>query len=221
MDEPLTKQAARAAYGWGRAPSWPDALALLQKAAAAGEADAGRQFELVTQAPIEDLLAPPLPERISSVALIGVSRGFAPPGFSEWMIERASPALGPAPVNDVSGRAVRTARTAFFGPQERDLVLAIMQYRAAAIMGPSVDFHEPPNVISYEPGQRFSLHADFVEPSIPEFHAELDHLGQRTATFITYLNDDFDGAETWFPSIGRLPMVASLMDVFSESIGIR
>ena len=199
MDEPLTKQAARAAYGWDRPQSWPDALALLEKAAVAGEANADRQFELVTQSPIEELLAPPAADRVSRVARIGVARGFAPPGFSEWMIERAMPELGPAPVNDVNGLAVRTARAAFFGPQERDLILAILQQRAAAVIGAPVAFHEPPNVISYEPGLEFGNHADFIEPSIPQFRAELEHLGQRTATFITYLNDDFDGAETWFP----------------------
>jgi hypothetical protein len=202
MKEALTKQATRAAYGWGREQSWQDALSLLEEAAVAGEANAGRQLELVTQAPIEELLTPPLPERISRVARIGVARGFAPPGFSEWMIERAMPELGPAPVNDVSGVALRTARTAFFGPQERDLVLAILQQRAATVIGAPVAFHEPPNVISYEPGQMFSIHADFVEPSIPQFQAELGHLGQRTATFITYLNDDFEGAETLFPDAG-------------------
>jgi hypothetical protein len=36
-EERLTKQAARAAYGWGRAQDWSDAIELLAKAAAAGE----------------------------------------------------------------------------------------------------------------------------------------------------------------------------------------
>ena len=202
MDEPLTKQAARAAYGWGREQSWEDALALLAKAAAAGEPKADRQLELLSQKPIEEMLTPPAAQRISTVSRIGVVRGFAPAGFCEWMIERALPQLGPAPVNDVSGRGVRTARVADFGPQQRDLVLAVLQERAARIIGAPIAFHEPPNVISYEPGQEFNDHVDFIEPSVPEFQAELQHLGQRTATFITYLNDDFDGAETLFPQAG-------------------
>lgn len=200
--ETWSRKAARAAYGWGRERNWNDALALIAEAAAAGEPDADRQLALVTQAPIADLLQPPTHERQSSVSRIGIVRGFAPPGFSEWLIDRAKDRLVIAQVNDASGKGVRTARVAASGPEERDLVLAIMQQRAARLVGARIDLHEPPNVISYEPGQEFRLHVDFIEPSVPEFQDELQRLGQRSATVVTYLNDDFDGAETWFPDAG-------------------
>jgi len=198
----LSMQAARAAYGWRRQQSWSDALSLLSAAAAAGEPDAQRQLNLVTQADIETLLRPPSVSRLSKLARIGAARGFAPPGFAEWLIDRAADQLGPAPVNDASGDAVRTARACAFGPEQHDVILALMQERAARIIGAPVAFHEPPNVISYEVGQEFRAHADFIEPSIPQFQSELKLLGQRTATIVTYLNSDFDGAETWFPDAG-------------------
>lgn len=201
-DETLSRKAARAAYGWGRERNWDEALALIAEAAAAGEPEAERELALVTQAPIAELLRPPSHERQSSVSRIGVARGFAPPGFCEWLIDRAKDRLVVAGVNDASGKGVRTARAAAFGPLERDLVLAIMQQRAARLVGARIDLHEPPNVISYEPGQEFRLHVDFIEPSVPEFQAELDRFGQRSATVVTYLNDDFDGAETFFPDAG-------------------
>ena len=87
--ETLAKQAVRAAYGWHRPKSWEDALSLLAKAAEAGEEGAERQFELVSQTPIEALLTPPRVERLTDVAAIAACRGFAPPGFSEWLIDRA------------------------------------------------------------------------------------------------------------------------------------
>jgi prolyl 4-hydroxylase len=201
MVEPLSKQAARAAYGWGREQDWPAALALLGKAAAAGEENAGRQLELVTQAPIEELLMPPPPERLSQRARVAAARGFAPPGFSEWLINHAEGRLEGARANDAGGNAVRTALTCAFGPQQRDLVLAILQERAARLLGVPVACHEPPNAISYEPGQEYRQHADFIEPSIAQFQSELQQLGQRVATVVTYLNDDFDGAETVFPDL--------------------
>jgi len=201
MDELLVKQATRAAYGWGRTQDWEEALALLEAAAKAGEPNASRQLELMTQMPLDQLLAPPAPERLTPHARIAVARGFAPPGFSEWMIERAAPALIPAAVNDARGTAIRTATTCGFGPQERDLILAVLQERAARLIGVPIAYHEPPTVISYEPGQLFAMHADFVEPSIPQFQADLQKFGQRTGTFITYLNDDFEGAETLFPDL--------------------
>lgn len=78
-------------------------------------------------------------------------------------------------------------------------MLAIMQERAARLTGVPIRFHEPPNVISYEPGQEFSLHTDFIDPRPTEYQQEFHVLGQRTATVVTYLNEDFEGAETIFP----------------------
>ena len=201
MDDPLTKQAARAAYGWGRAQDWQDALRLLEAAAKAGEPEADRQLALVTQRPLEEILAPPAPERLTPLARVAAARGFAPPGFAEWLIDRAKGRLVAARVNDARGDAVRTALSFAFEPRDRDLVLAVLQERAARLVAVPVAYHEPPNAISYEPGQEYRQHADFIEPSIPQFQAELRQLGQRVATFVTYLNEDFDGAETVFPDL--------------------
>lgn len=202
MDEPLSKQAARAAYGWGRDRDWDEALRLLEAAAKSGEPNAGRQLQLVTQKPLMEMLTPPEPERLTSLARVAVARGYAPPGFSEWLIDRSKDHLISAVANDASGNAVRTALTCGFGPQERDLVLAILQERAAKLLGVPIACHEPPNVISYEPGQLYSMHVDFIEPSVAKFQADLQHFGQRVGTVVTYLNDDFDDAETLFPKLG-------------------
>ena len=198
--ETFRKQAARAAYGWGRPKSWDDALNLIARAAEAGEPEAERELGLVTQAPIAELLQAPEADLLTSIAQIGACAGFAPPGFSEWLIDRARDRLVAASVNEAGGGpALRTARDAAFGPQQRDLVLVVMQERAAHLVGVAIEYHEPPNIISYEPGQEFSLHADYIDPRVPQFQQELQILGQRTATIVTYLNEDFEGAETWFP----------------------
>ena len=201
--ETLAKQAARAAYGWHRPKSWADALGLLAKAAEAGEEGAGRQLELVSQAPIEELLRPPRVERLTSVAAIAACRGFVPPGFSEWLIDQARDRLVAASVNRAGDvPLVRSARDYAFGPRQRNLVLAIVQERAARLVSLPVDYHEPPTIICYDPGQEFGLHADYVDPRVPEFQAELRSMGQRTATIVSYLNTDFEGAETHFPDAG-------------------
>ncbi len=200
--ETLAKHAVRAAYGWHRPKSWADALELLAKAAEAGEDGARRQLDLLSQAPIEALLTPPRVERLTDIAAIAACRGFAPPGFPEWLIDRARDRLVAASVNQAGEPIMRTARDFGFGPRERDLVLAILQERAARLVSLPVDYHEPPNVISYEQGQEFGLHVDYIDPRVPEFRAELASMGQRTATIVTYLNADFDGAETLFPDAG-------------------
>ena len=200
--EPLTKQAARAAYGWGRPKDWQAAIHLLGEAARANEPDAARQLELVTQMELGALLTPPKVEPQSNLIRVGLCRRFAPPGFSEWLIEKAKPRLVAASVHGASDERTRTALDAGFGPRQRDLVLGVLQERAARLTQVPVDYHEPPNVISYEAGQEFKLHVDFIDPRVPGFQAELAQLGQRTATFVTYLNDDFEGAETHFPHVG-------------------
>ena len=200
--ETLTKQATRAAYGWARPKDWRAAIDLLGQAARAGEPDAERQYALVTQMDLAALLAPPRVEPQSNHIRVGLCRGFAPPGFAEWLIDQAAPRLVAASVHGDADRQTRTARDAGFGPRQRDLVLAVLQERAAGLTQVPVDYHEPPNVISYEAGQEFKLHVDFIDPRVPEFQRELAELGQRTATFVTYLNDDFDGAETHFPHVG-------------------
>lgn len=201
--ESYRKQATRAAYGWGRHKSWEDAIALLRQAAEKGEQDAERELELVTQAPIEQLLYAPDADLLTDVAQIGSCAGYAPPGFGQWLIDRSADRLVDASANAAEGvEIVRTARDAAFGPRNRDLVLAVMQERAASLTGVPVEFHEPPNVISYEPGQEFSLHTDYIDPRAEDYRQELEVLGQRTATIVTYLNEDFEGAETWFPDAG-------------------
>ena len=122
MEEPLTKQAARAAYGWGRAQDWEEALRLLAEASRAGEAEAARQLDLVTQLPLRELLAPPAPERLTPRARVATARGFAPPGFADWLIDRARGRLEKARANDASGQAVRTARACGFGPTDAGLI---------------------------------------------------------------------------------------------------
>jgi hypothetical protein len=201
--EGLAKRAVRAAYGWHRPQSWTDALLLLAEAAKAGEDGARRQLDLVSQAPLDELLAPPRIERLTDIAAIAACRGFAPPGFSEWLIDRARDRLVAASVNQVGdAQIVRSARDFGFGPRQRDLVLAIIQERAARLVGVPVDCHEPPNIISYEVGQEFGPHVDYIDPRVPDFEAELRSVGQRTATIVTYLNADFEGAETHFPDAG-------------------
>jgi hypothetical protein len=96
---------------------------------------------------------------------------------------------------------MRTALNAAFGPNDRDMIFAVLQARAAQLAKTPVNCHEAPNVISYEPGQQFALHVDFIDPNTPHFAQELATLGQRTVTIVTYLNEDFDGAETLFPII--------------------
>lgn len=208
-----------AAIAAAHAQRWDEALDLAARAASAGDAAALAQLAILAgdgattdpgrlrQAIDPNALITPSPlERISNGAAIAVSRGFATPAVCAWMVERARSHLQPSMVNDsASGQLrqhpMRTAHNCAFGPPDRDLIVALLQARAAKLTGIPVVMHEAPNVISYEPGQQFGLHVDYVDPQNPLFQRELKALGQRTTTVVTYLNDDFDDAPTHFPAL--------------------
>lgn len=208
------------AGGLGCTQDWPAALDAAASAAELGDVEAQHELSLLAGGrraadwralamgiDLDALLTPAKLDRLSTVSVVGAARGFAPPGFSAWLIEKARARLQPSVVNDSATGAVaqhqmRTATVAAFGPLDRDLVVAVMQTRAARLANLPEAHHEAPNVISYEPGQRFDLHVDYVDPSIAGFKSELEAIGQRVITFVTYLNDDFEGAATHFPKLG-------------------
>lgn len=189
-----------------RAAGSGDAAALAQLATLAGEPGATDPRQLRAAIDVATLIAPPQLERLSDGASIGASRGFATPAMCAWIMHRAQSRMQPSLVNDsatgeMRQHPMRTAYVCAFGPPDIDLVLVALQTRAANLTRVPIAMHEAPNVISYDPGQQFGMHVDFVDPNNPLFARELDVLGQRTVTVVTYLNEDFDDAPTQFPAL--------------------
>jgi prolyl 4-hydroxylase len=223
------RAAVLAAQGVGRIADWRIALDFLAQAAVSGEKAARRQLAALAgrteprvasgeasgaalwermraDLDIDDLLAAPKAEIVAQSPDIRVVRGFASPTMSGWLIRSAQHRLQHGEINDaatgeVRRHPMRSARSAAYGILAKDLVSVAMQERAARATGIALTHHEPPNVISYEPGQQFEPHYDYVDPAAPNFQMELMLQGQRVATIITYLNEDFDGAETAFPRL--------------------
>lgn len=185
------------------ADKWEEAFALLRGAAAAGDVFARAQLDVIEKSDPDTLLEPPPRERISETSGIHVCRGFAPPAICDWLIERARPRLGPSYIhNALTGqKEIDPLRTAVTAVTRCDFISAIMQARAAARTGAPIRHHEPPTVISYDVGQKFEHHWDFVNPNGPGAMSELMSWGQRIITIITYLNTDFEGAPTDFPRL--------------------
>ncbi|KAL1528167.1 hypothetical protein AB1Y20_009528 [Prymnesium parvum] len=87
-----------------------------------------------------------------------------------------------------STATARTSATWFIRYQDAPQLLA----RAAALLGRPVDHFEEPQLVRYEPGQRFTWHYDAIPPSM------LANGGQRIATLLVYLNDVETGGCTAF-----------------------
>jgi prolyl 4-hydroxylase len=60
--------------------------------------------------------------------------------------------------------------------------------------------YEKVHIVKYEIGGEYKEHHDFFPPNTDYYEATIGTSGQRTHSFLFYLNDDFTGGETNFPT---------------------
>jgi hypothetical protein len=121
-------------------------------------------------------------------------------------MERARPNLEAARVKNAeqggaNAHAIRTNTGMGFSLIDTDLVIQLAHARIAAAIGVPVAHQEPTNILHYMPGQEYRPHYDFIDPGVAHFARELQRVGQRTVTFLIYLNDDYEGGATAFPRL--------------------
>ncbi|MFA4892973.1 2OG-Fe(II) oxygenase [Brevundimonas sp.] len=202
--------------GLGVPPDWRRAMELLGRAADLGFGPARDQLALLAgtaatehglesarRIDIAGWLNAPRPRALSDGPAILAIDGFLPPAVCDWMIRRAEALVEPALVYDPdtgSGRreSVRTNTAARFDLQHMDVVLALVRERIARAAGLPVPGLEWTQVLHYEVGQTFDWHVDWLDPATPGYAADLAARGQRIATLLVFLNDDFEGGETAF-----------------------
>jgi len=205
--EALHLLAVLSAAGQGCAQDWGAAMRFLAKAAEAGHTTAKAQLALLGQAfDLGAWLSPPAAEMQFTRPRVGVIAGFLPGGICKWLIERARPRLAPAMIAEPgAGRTVasrgRTNTVAYMPLLNSDVIVQLVRARIAAALDVPSTHLEAPNVLHYQVGQIFETHYDFMDPALPGYAQELASLGQRVATFLVYLDQDFDGGETAFPEL--------------------
>jgi prolyl 4-hydroxylase len=153
-------------------------------------------------------LSGPLPCReILGSPRIDAIASCTPPEICDWLVTQAGPRLGRAQVYDPGtglGRheGARSNSSTEFNLVQSDMVLMLLRARIAATAGLSFRSLEPAQVLHYTVGQEFKPHFDFLDLSVPGYARSAAMHGQRVATFLLYLNDDYDGGETEFPELG-------------------
>ncbi len=202
--------------------SWDRAFDLLVLAAQQGSANAKAQLRLLARlevAPnsddrdwtavrsaidIDRLLAVGNRIRVSDSPRIRVVEGFATPDECKWLIGRARPRLTRTVVFKKTGKQEfdegRTNSGTAFQVADMDVVMEVIRARIAAATRVPPALFEPTQVLHYAVGQHFAPHVDFLDPENEAYAIELTD-GQRIATFLLYLNDEFEGGETEFPLI--------------------
>lgn len=207
-----------AAWGVGLSRDIDAALDYLHRAATLGWSPAQLELQVLARGGGSDwtalrsdvdvgALTAARPVRImSSQPRIAIIDGFCSPEECAWLIDRARPHLQRALVyrGSPTARAAdsRTNTETAFTIFRADVVLNLIRQRMAAVAHTSAAFFEVTKLLHYEPGEQFGLHADFLQVNTPELVREVELRGQRAATFLTYLNEDYEGGETDFPRIG-------------------
>ena len=208
-----------AAWGALQPQSWSDALQHLRRAAELGWQQAQRELRFLARHDGDDW--PDLQRRVDIAALttspaaqvlalspqVRTVTGFATPAECAWLIGLARGGLRRAQVyrRDADGymaAGTRTNSEADYTFGNADLVLRTVIERIAHAVGFSTRLFEVAKLLHYEPGQQFAPHHDFQQPTTPALAREIARRGQRVATVLVYLNDDYAGGETEFPRIG-------------------
>jgi len=99
-----------------------------------------------------------------------------------------------------SGASTGTNEAVELTLAQMDVVLQILRARIATATNLPVPVFEPPQIMHYSVGQEFKPHFDFLTDAEAGWAAQMRRFGQRIATFLLFLNEDFDGGETDFPS---------------------
>jgi len=120
----------------------------------------------------------------------------------DYLISRGAPHL--RRFLNAQGQPVdtRTNTTAPFGLVETDALIQSLDELACRALGEPSANGEPPSLLHYVPGQQFGAHCDGFDPAAPGGRSELDARGQRIKTLLVYLNEGYEGGETFFPRIG-------------------
>lgn len=206
--------AAMAAVGAGLPQSWPMALDCLHQSAERGWQQGQEELRLLAGSrsdawkslrdsiDIDALLKPAQMRVVHERPRVVVAEKFLSPEMCDWLIVRAKPKIGRAQVFDANAEAKvhrgRNNSATDFNIVETDLVLALIRARIASATGLAAQGMEHPQVLHYAVDQQFAPHFDFLDPATPAYAQNIAAAGQRVATFLIYLNDEFDAAETSF-----------------------
>ena len=99
---------------------------------------------------------------------------------------------------DYSG--FRTSTTCDLGLQQSKYIEKVDK-KISRLLGIRLSWSEVMQGQKYEVGQEFKAHTDYFEPNTKEFEQFASDLGQRTWTFMVYLNDTPEGGQTRFNAL--------------------
>lgn len=129
-------------------------------------------------------------------------RGFLPPELCTQLVTLIDRDRRPSTIADPNGDDYfRTSETCDLDAS--DAAVSKLEEMLAAHSGIDPAYGEPIQGQRYAPGQEFKAHTDYFEPEGADFEKFCAIAGQRTWTFMVYLNDVLAGGATRFKTIGK------------------
>ncbi len=216
--EALAQLATLNAAGAWVPPNWGAALAFLQRAAERGSARAQGQLRILARdlassdwaalragVDLDAWRRPPERRALCEAPRIRAVEAFVPHEVCDWLMARAAGRYRPSMMFDGQKStflATRTCSDFKFDIVEADCVLQVVRERIAAITGMPTATFEPPQIFHYALGQEIKPHYDALRLGDQGYGQGGTYKGDRIATFLLYLNDDYDGGELEFPKVG-------------------
>lgn len=119
----------------------------------------------------------------------------------DLLVQQINKQLRPSTITTGTDYAgFRTSTTCDLGHQSSALIERV-DNKIAKTLGVRLSWSEVIQAQRYDAGQEFKAHTDYFTPDTPEFETYAKDAGQRTWTFMVYLNDDVEGGQTHFKEI--------------------
>lgn len=152
----------------------------------------------------EQLVGQPGVQRIPTDKLeIFQLRDFLDPDHCESLITLIDAGRRPSTIADGNGDdTFRTSETCDLAAEEP--VVLELERRLLALSAIEPQFGEPVQGQRYDMGQEFKPHTDYFSPGGQDYDTYCSVAGQRSWTFMVYLNDVAAGGGTRFKAINKI-----------------
>lgn len=217
----LAQMATLKAAGAWMPQNWNEALDLLQQSAERGSARAQGQLMILGDRASAGGMAQPwaalrasvdlkrwfsVPERrsICEAPRIRVVDKFVPVEVCDWLLARGARRYQRSMMFDGQKStflATRTCSDFKFDIVDADLVMQIVRERVAAVTTLPTPAFEPPQIFHYALGEEIKPHYDALRLGDQGYGHGGSYKGDRIATLLLYLNDDYDGGDLEFPRV--------------------
>ncbi|MFL6547088.1 MAG: prolyl hydroxylase family protein [Povalibacter sp.] len=161
-------------------------------------------YEAIAQPPLLRRASTPQLQRVPSDSLqLFTFDDFMSAAECDAIVEIANHHLRPSTVTVESGdKYYRTSRTCDLSLLNSSVVAAL-DLKIATTLGIRPEYSEGIQAQRYDVGEQFKKHTDYFEPGTTEYARFAAERGNRTWTFMVYLNEGMEGGGTRFVNIER------------------